>query len=113
MKLLRMIFGGVKEIDSKTYRVNYIEKNTPHLLIDVRNPQEYASGHIDGATNIPFNKLSKKLEALPKDKSIVCVCRTGPRGREATYLLQKAGFEVTNLVGGVMEWRKEGNKLSR
>ncbi len=111
MNLFRLIFGGVKEIDADDYRHEFIQQ--PHLLLDVRNSNEYDSGHIEGATNIPLAKLPKRLDNLPKDQPIVCVCRSGPRGRDAAYLLQEAGFEVCNLVGGILRWRDEGGELIR
>lgn len=111
MNLVRLIFGGIKEISARNYRTVYLEKSTPHLLIDVRNDRDFQSGHIEGATNIPLAKLGKKLDKLPKNQPIVCVCRSGPRGREATHLLQNAGFEAINLVGGIMEWCNAGGKL--
>jgi rhodanese-related sulfurtransferase len=110
MNLFRAVFGGIREINTHDYR-NQITQSS-HLLLDVRNVQEFSGGHIEGSQNIPLNKLAKKLENLPKDQLIVCVCRTGERSREATYLLQKAGFNSANLVGGIVAWRREGGKLT-
>ena len=110
MNLFRAIFGGVREISSDQYRQQF--NDTPHILIDIRNTQEYASGHIQGSQNIPLNKLAKKLNKLPKQQPIVVVCRNGARGREAVDMLQNAGFKASNLVGGVMNWRKDGGILS-
>lgn len=111
MNLFRMIFGGVKEISNDEYCNNY--QNIQHILLDVRNSNEYSSEHIDGALNIPFAKLPKKLSDLPKHKPIVVVCRTGPRGREAAHLLQNQGYDVANLVGGIFGWKDEGHDLVR
>ena len=53
------------------------------LLVDVRNPNEYAAGTIKGAVNVPMGELEKKLTTMPKDKPIVFVCGTGARAGEA------------------------------
>lgn len=109
MNLFRAIFGGVKEINTDHYRQQF--SNTPHILIDIRSNQEYAGGHIDGAQNIPLSKLPKKLEKLSKEQPIVVICRNGVRGREAVDMLQSSGFDASNLVGGIMTWRKDGGAL--
>lgn len=109
MNLIRAIFGGVKEISSQQYRQKY--SGTPHMLIDIRSSQEYVTGHMEGAENIPLNKLPKKINKLDKEQPIVIVCRNGARGREAVDLLQNAGFDASNLVGGIMNWRKNGGSL--
>ncbi len=110
MNLFRAIIGGVKEIKPDKYTKHYL--NSEHILLDVRNPREFGNEHIEGATNIPFNKLSKRLKELPKGQPIVCISRDGVRGREAAYLLQNAGYDVANMIGGFMAWRKSGGNVS-
>ena len=109
MNLIRAIFGGVKEISTNQYRQQF--SDAPHLLIDIRNSQEYITGPMEGAENIPLNKLPKKLTKLSKAQPIVVVCRNGARGRDAVDMLQSAGFDASNLVGGIMNWRKDGGAL--
>lgn len=104
MNLVRAILGGVPEISPVSYEKRY--GNKEHLIVDLRNSNMFDGGHIDGAINIPFSKLDKKLKALPKNQPIVCVCQDGTRGREATDMLLKAGYSVTNLAGGMQAWRK-------
>ncbi|WP_322797598.1 rhodanese-like domain-containing protein, partial [Thermoflexus sp.] len=62
------------------------------LLVDVREPNEYAEGHIPGAVNIPLRTLTKNLDKLPKDKPVVLYCRTGHRSGMATAALQMLGY---------------------
>ena len=72
------------------------------LIIDVREPDEYAGSHIDGAINIPLAKLSgdiKEFEGILKDTQIVFYCRTGRRSSIAVQLLRQKGY--TNLVNGI------------
>lgn len=115
MHLFRTIFGGTTYIGVKTYREEYFGKSeAAHVLLDVRNPNEFSDGTIKGAINIPLNKLAKKLHTLPKDQKIICICRTGSRSREAVHLLQKAGYtDVINMMGGVMAWRNIGEPLTK
>ena len=69
------------------------------LLVDVRNPNEFASGTIKGAVNVPMNELEKKLSTFPKDKPIVFICGTGARSGEAydTAKLYAADLQTSFL----------------
>lgn len=106
MNILRGILGGVKEVDVKAYHRQFDE--TEHVVLDVRNTQEYKDAHIEGAINIPFGKLKKKIDALPDNQPIVCVCRNGLHGREAAFFLQKLGYNATNILGGMQQWKRAG-----
>lgn len=67
------------------------------IILDVRSPSEYASGHIKGSINIPVNELSKHFTKLKKDKAIVTCCASGMRSGMAKQALQSNGFkEVYN-----------------
>lgn len=67
-------------------------------LVDVRTPNEYASGSVKGAVNIPLNKLHVQLTKLKEKKNIVVFCKSGIRSRQAKTLLQQNGF--TNVING-------------
>lgn len=73
----------------------------PHLLLDVRDPDEYEAGHIPGAINIPLSQLRHHLDHLPRDKEIWVYCGIGQRGYYATRLLRQKGFLARNLSGGL------------
>ena len=75
-------------------------------LIDVRSPEEYAEGHIEGAVNIPVGDLSLHLGELGgKDTPIVVYCHTGIRASRAEHLLQDAGFTDVHNLGGIGRWQ--------
>lgn len=75
------------------------------LLIDVREPREYDSGHIQGAKLIPLGKIKSGDFALKKDADIVLYCRTGHRSGMAASILDSLGFtKVKHLAGGVTKW---------
>lgn len=78
------------------------------LLLDVRTPEEFAEGHVDGATNLPVQVLESKLSSFPakKDQDIVVYCRSGKRSATAKALLEKAGFTRVHDLGGMSNWEK-------
>lgn len=70
------------------------------FLLDVRTAQEYASGHIPGAVNIPVDDLRSRMAELPRDRTIAVYCQVGQRGYLATRILLQAGISAENLGGG-------------
>ncbi|WP_404403096.1 ArsR/SmtB family transcription factor [Pelagibacterium halotolerans] len=84
-------------------------------VLDVRPADEYAAGHIPGATNIPLAELEQRLGDLTKDREIIAYCR-GPYcvyAFEAVAALRKAGFEARRLEGGLPQWRLAGLEISQ
>lgn len=78
------------------------------LIIDVREPGEYAQGHIPGAVPFPLGGLANRLGEIPRDRPIVTVCLRGRRSRTAAAMLEKAGFaRVSSLAGGMSAWPYE------
>jgi len=65
------------------------------MLVDVRDPKEFAAGTVKGAVNIPINELEKKIATLPADKPVVFVCGTGARSGEA--------YDTVKLLGGKVQ----------
>lgn len=80
------------------------------LVLDVRNPDEFASGHLPGSKNIPIDELANRLGEIEKSKShvVITVCQSGVRSGTAVSILNKAGFEQAfSLDGGVAEWKAQ------
>ncbi|MDB5388149.1 MAG: CoA-disulfide reductase, partial [Planctomycetaceae bacterium] len=75
------------------------------FLLDVRTPQEYASGHIPGAVNIPVDDLRARLNELPRDRQIAAYCQVGQRGYLATRILLQEGYSVANIGGGYKTYK--------
>lgn len=74
-------------------------------LIDVRSPGEYASGHIDGARNIPLDQIGNRTKDVGrKDKPVVVYCRSGMRSAQAKTKLEAAGFTEVYNLGGMSRW---------
>jgi molybdopterin/thiamine biosynthesis adenylyltransferase/rhodanese-related sulfurtransferase len=75
------------------------------LLVDVRESAEFAAGHLPGARNIPLGMLDAALAQLPRDRSIVFMCRSGARSRQACALAMQAGMPAAlQLEGGLLAW---------
>jgi hydroxyacylglutathione hydrolase len=71
------------------------------MLIDVRNDNEWADGHIPSATHIPLGRLGERINEVPENTPIVVQCQSGARSAIAASLLQKLGRKnVSNLIGG-------------
>jgi rhodanese-related sulfurtransferase len=80
------------------------------MVVDVRDPGEYGTGHIIGARNLPLSRMEDSGElAKRKDKALIVYCDTGDRATKAVAALRKLGFEkVFNLTGGLGGWRQAG-----
>ena len=91
--------GGAEEgsIDIATFEKIMEENPQSILLIDVRDPDEYAAGSFKTAVNIPTDQLEQKIATLPADKPIVFVCNTGARSGEAFYMVQDLRPELKEV----------------
>ena len=85
-----------------------LQKGEDLLLVDVRTPGEYEyDGHIAGSRLLPLSSLTQRLSQLPRDKTIVCVCRSGARSQTACEFLVANGFSnVITLSGGMIDWKR-------
>ncbi|UPT73315.1 MAG: rhodanese-like domain-containing protein [Elusimicrobiota bacterium] len=82
-------------------------EKTPHLLLDVRQPEEYETARLEGAVLIPLGELPGRLAELPKDRPLVVMCHHGMRSAHAVHHLRQAGFDAVNLTGGIDAWSRE------
>ncbi len=107
---------AVEEIDLTTLpddvdvdTVEAVRQNPGVYLLDVREPNEYAAGHIPGITLIPMGEVAARLSELPRDKEIIVTCRTGNRSSQVADLLREQGFtNVHNMTGGIVAWEEAG-----
>lgn len=79
-----------------------------HLLLDVRTPEEFNSGHIAGAVNISVDELAQRLSEVPQDKPVVLYCRSGNRSGQAAQILDQAGYTQIYDLGGIVTWQQQG-----
>lgn len=76
------------------------------LLLDVREPHEWAVGHAPGAVHLPMRAIT--LEQLPTDRPVVCVCRSGNRSHSVARALAEHGVQAVNMLGGMQAWAAAG-----
>ncbi|PKP27122.1 MAG: rhodanese-like domain-containing protein [Bacteroidetes bacterium HGW-Bacteroidetes-2] len=99
--------GHVELLDVPTYKASIASKKVQ--LVDVRTPQEYAKGHIEGSININFyqkEEFNKKFETLDKEQPVYIYCHSGGRSNSAAKLLLKMGFtQIFDLKGGYSAWK--------
>jgi len=95
---------GVEEIVPAEAKAKFDRKDGT-MLLDVREHDEVAMAHIEGAKHIPMNEVGSHLSELPKDKDIVVFCHGGGRSLMVALQLKKRGFErVFNMAGGIDGW---------
>ncbi len=81
------------------------------IVLDVREPNEWDAGHIEGATWIPLGDLPERFGELDRSTAIVVACTVGVRSAIATKALADEGYEAVNLAGGVQAWVEAGESL--
>ncbi len=76
-------------------------------LIDVREADEVAEGMIPGAVHIPLGEIAARASELDSSTPYIMICRSGGRSGRATEYLTAEGYDVTNMVGGMLDWDGE------
>lgn len=108
MNLFELFFGKPVPTWNAVELNEKLKNGRRPLVIDVRQPEEYRSGHIAGAKLIPVGELGHRIDELPQNREIVCVCASGNRSRSAARALVGAGRNAVNLTGGMLSWRRAG-----
>ncbi|HET7176508.1 MAG TPA: rhodanese-like domain-containing protein [Gammaproteobacteria bacterium] len=84
------------------------EQGDRAVLLDVREPWEYALAHVEGSLHIPMGEVQDKLEELNSDRMYVVMCHHGRRSQQvADYLAAKGFRQVSNLAGGIDAWAED------
>lgn len=110
--------GGIVALEVRSFRTRGADLSTTALtqqvnqgalLVDLRTQEEFASGHIVGAKNIPFDTLDKQINRLgDKDNNIVFYCNAGLQSSKIVTKLRKDGYtDVKHLKGGIATWRAD------
>jgi rhodanese-related sulfurtransferase len=101
-----VVASGITTIDGRQLEA-LMADGQPLLIVDVREPELFAAGHIRGAINIPYDGARLRIvkELAPRDR-IVFVCHGGPMGDELGHVLAEKGYPtVYNLKGGMKKWK--------
>jgi rhodanese-related sulfurtransferase len=84
------------------------------FLLDVREPWEYAQGHVAEARLIPLGELEQRVGEVPKDRPVLTICHSGQRSYAAAAFLVHLGYpQVANVDGGTAAWIEQGFPISR
>ena len=83
-------------------------------ILDVREPDEWAEGHIPDATHIPLGSLPLRTNELDAETPVIVVCRSGVRSLSGADILLKAGFgDAKSMAGGMIDWAASGQPVER
>jgi rhodanese-related sulfurtransferase len=80
------------------------------VVLDCREPVEWAHGHIEGSIHIPMNEIPGRLDEVP-DGQLLVVCKVGARSAQVAGWLLQQGRDAVNLDGGLMDWEAAGRAL--
>ena len=103
-----MKYGDIT-VDEAYILVKNNKENINFVILDVRTPNEFKSGHLENAVNIDYNSstFQDSIASLEKDKTYLVYCRTGNRSSKAIESMKKIDFtNVYNMVGGIVDWLK-------
>lgn len=81
------------------------------VVLDVREDDEWQTGHIDGALHIPLSQLPARAGEVESAAQVLCVCKGGGRSARATMFLRQSGVEAVNLDGGMHGWAAAGHPM--
>ncbi|MGD9956869.1 MAG: rhodanese-like domain-containing protein [Candidatus Nanopelagicales bacterium] len=77
-------------------------------VLDVRTPEEYAAGHVDGAVLVPLHVVPLRTSELRRSETYYIVCESGARSAQATQYLLAQGYDARSVQGGMAAWRSAG-----
>jgi molybdopterin/thiamine biosynthesis adenylyltransferase/rhodanese-related sulfurtransferase len=109
-ELLQQVKAEIDEVDAATTR-ELIESPDPPLLVDVRENEEWAEGHLPGAVHVPRGNLESRIEQVVPHRSrqLILYCAAGARSAFAAKTLEELGYEnVSSLSGGFTDWKRNG-----
>lgn len=95
----------VQEVDVHTFAAAHADGA---LVIDVREPYEYMSGHVPGARLIPLGAVPQRAGELPRSERVYVICASGNRSQTAALWLSQAGLDAWSVAGGTGGWMSAG-----
>lgn len=95
-------------------KLKSMSKNKNALLVDVREPSEFNSGHIPGAINIPLRTLTQNLDKIPQNRPVILYCTTGYRTAMGVMSLEMLGYRnVSGFPPSIQGWKIAGEPLEK
>jgi rhodanese-related sulfurtransferase len=80
-------------------------------LLDVREDDEWAAGHVPDAVHIPLGQLGARTAEIPRDQVVYVICRSGARSGRAAQALTGSGWRAVNVAGGMQDWAAAGRQM--
>jgi rhodanese-related sulfurtransferase len=105
MNFMTRLFGEPVPTVSAAKLQEELEQGNRPFLLDVRQPEEFTSGHIPGAKLIPLGDLDGRIAEVPTGREVVCICASGHRSVPAVRRLVAAGYKASSLENGMMAWQ--------
>lgn len=81
------------------------------FIVDLRKPEDFAKGHLEGAVNIPMPQIGQKLSEIPKDKEVAVICYSGQQASQTAGVLKMAGYNTKIITGGFKAVEEAGFEL--
>jgi len=78
------------------------------FLLDVREDSEWEAGHAPEAVQVAMGLVSERIDEIPKDRTVLCICRAGGRSGTVATTLASAGYDALNIAGGMLAWEHAG-----
>jgi rhodanese-related sulfurtransferase len=105
--------AAAQDISSREAR-SLLEKNRNIFLLDVRTPQENSQARLPGTVLIPISELERRINEVPKNRTILVYCAVGSRSKLAAEFLTRNGYKVVyNMTDGIVGWYRNGFPLQR
>ena len=98
----------VREVDVRAFAAAHRDGA---VVIDVREPHEYTSGHVPGATMIPLAFVHTQMRDLPRNEPVYVICASGNRSKTAASWMTSAGISAVSVAGGTSAWAEAGGPL--
>ncbi|MCM5661672.1 rhodanese-like domain-containing protein [Galbibacter mesophilus] len=108
---VQQLTAQVNEMNISDFK---LKDTSESILIDVRTPEEFSSGHLKNAQNIDYKSedFAEKVSKLTRDKKVYVYCKAGGRSAKASKILDSLGFkDLVDLRGGFDEWEESGGEI--
>ncbi len=110
---LALALAGARDISSREAKA-LLEKSRNIFLLDVRTPQENSQARLPGSVLIPIGEFERRINEVPRNKTILVYCAVGSRSKPVAELLSQRGYiEVYNMTDGIIGWYRNGFPLQR
>jgi rhodanese-related sulfurtransferase len=106
--------AGVPAVDPLYADIRLRDAVRPAVLLDVREPNEFADVRVPGSLLVPMSQLGSRLDEIPRDRPLLVMCAMCSRSQQvAGYLLQQGWEDVGNVAGGISTWERMGLEVRK